>query len=94
MTTRHTEHEFTSLARNRFEKSVRKLDGDTLADLAAIRARALARRPLSSRRWLLVPAGAGYRFAHEELGDWALRQNVDVHTYQSRYFDAPAKKKR
>ena len=58
MTTRHTEHEFTSLARNRFEKSVRELDGDTLADLAAIRARALARRPLSSRRWLLIPAGA------------------------------------
>ena len=58
MTARHTEQEFTSLVRNSFEKSVQELDGDTLADLAAIRAHALARRPLSSRRWLLVPAGA------------------------------------
>ena len=30
---------------------------------------------------------------HEQLADWALKQNVDVHTYQSRYFaDAPAQK--
>ena len=32
---------------------------------------------------------------HEVLGDWALKQNVDEHTYQSRYFaSAPAKNKR
>ena len=31
---------------------------------------------------------------HQELADWALKQNVDEHTYQSRYFaDAPAKKR-
>ena len=31
---------------------------------------------------------------HEQLADWALKQNVDEHTFQSRYFaDAPAKKR-
>ena len=31
---------------------------------------------------------------HEALADWALKQDVDEHTYQSRYFaDAPAKKR-
>ena len=31
---------------------------------------------------------------HRELADWALKQDVDEHTYQSRYFaDAPAKKR-
>jgi hypothetical protein len=24
---------------------------------------------------------------HEALADWALKQNVDEHTYQSRYFN-------
>ncbi|CAO0837292.1 putative protein OS=Streptomyces microflavus OX=1919 GN=Smic_61740 PE=4 SV=1 [Streptomyces microflavus] len=27
---------------------------------------------------LLVPAGAGYRFAHEELGDWVQGAHLDL----------------
>jgi hypothetical protein len=32
---------------------------------------------------------------HDALADWALKQNVDEHTFQSRYFaDAPTPKKK
>ena len=53
-----SEQEFINAARKRFKDSVQELDRDTLADLAALREQALARRPVSFRQRLLVPAGA------------------------------------
>jgi len=58
MNSKQTEQEFINSVRNRFEDSVEKIDRDTLAELAAIRGQALARRPASFRHRLLVPAGA------------------------------------
>ena len=58
MTTKRTEQDFINLARDSFETSVQELDSDTLSDLAAIRAHALARRPAPHRQLLLVPAAA------------------------------------
>ncbi|WP_225846541.1 serine protease [Streptomyces sp. HPF1205] len=42
---------------------------------------------------LLVPAGAGYRFAHEELADWLQARHLDLgaalHALVHRWFTAP-----